>query len=421
MPDVKTEAESGVLTEEKPPEPTPDTTPSQPDKKSKKGRPKKKKAKIKYYDITTENDIRYRGILSYRHLKIIAWLFIILACTGTVLSLYADVAEKHSEYDTAVSVLQFGKDFSVQLLLFAGLATVLNGRSNYKKILITNSVIAFTLAALFILFYERYVMRISTALFGDRTTAMENIDSFLNSGTSNGFFSFNIFIDLTLCTLVMFFLNYSPKKYFQGKKIHIFRAFVIFPIAYEVASVCLKILASTHSVTLPIYLFPFLTTKPPASFLLFIIIARYFNEIEYQFIKHGKTHDDYEAYLKTNHNSFRFAKFVSLSIIIVSAADFILTFIMVLLHLSANGGLQDLGTDRVTEATEQVMEWGFGKTVYLLTIIPAILLFSYTKTHKNKLIDIAVPVLSIIIIVYIFFDGIFSMICEVLRQSSAAA
>lgn len=414
MPDVKTELKSDEAAENAVPELTENAAPKKSDAKSGNAKPKK----IKYYDITAETDIRYKGFLSYRHLKIIGWLFIILSCAGTVLSLYGDVTDTSSKYSSAVSVLRFGRGFSVQFLLFAGLATVLNGKSNYKKILITNTAIAMTLAGLFILVYERYILRIFAALLGGRSAANEKIDSMLDSSTSNGFFSFNIFIDLTLCTLVMFFLNYTPKKYFQGRKIHLFRMLVIFPVAYEITSVCLKILASTHSITLPIYLFPFLTTKPPASFLLFIIIARYFNEMEYQFRKHSKTHEDYEAYLKTNHNSFRFAKFVSLSIIIVSVIDFILMLTVVLLHLYTNGGLENISDDRLTNAVELAISWGFGKTTFLMTIIPVILLFSYTKTHKNKLIDIAVPAVSIMIIGFIFFDGMFSMICEVLKESA---
>lgn len=52
---------------------------------------------------------------------------------------------------------------------------------------------------------------------GSHAAAAESIKEII-AKSSTGFISFNIFIDLTLCTLVMFFINYNPKKYFQGKK-----------------------------------------------------------------------------------------------------------------------------------------------------------------------------------------------------------
>lgn len=377
------------------------------------------RGKRKYYEVTPETDIRFRGFLSYRHLKMIAWLFIVLACTGTVIELYAHTTDSEASYSTLVNILQFGKDFSVPLLLFAGYATVLNGRDNYKKVIIKNIAITLVLAGLFILIYERYVMRACTALLGSREVAEAYIENRLGSATSDGFFSFNIFIDLTLCTLVMFFINYNPKKYFQGWKICIFRGFVLLPIAYEIASVCLKILASTHVLTLPVYVFPFLTTKPPAGFLLFIFIAKYFKELRYKFNKKGKTQEDYEAYLTTNHNSFRFARYVVIMIVIVAIIDILMTILIAALHIIDTGAVDNITAERLAEALHMVEAWGFCETVDMITITPLILLFSYTKVHKNKMLDIVVPIVGVVLVAYVFADGIFGVICELVKESYA--
>ena len=375
------------------------------------------KPKKKYYEVTAADDISYRGFLSYRYLKIIAWVLIVIACLGTVLSIYTFSPGESESYEGIINVMTYGKDLSVPLLLIASFATILNGRGNYIRVLIIHSSVALALAGLFFLIYYRYALHGAEALLGDRDAAKVAVE-FLTGADSKGFFAYNIFIDLTMCTLVMFFINYNPKRFFKGWKIHLFRSMVLLPIAYEIASICLKVLASTHAITLPIAIFPFLTTKPPVSFLIFIVIARYFKDTEYKFLKHGKTHEDYEAYLKTNHNSFRFSRFLIITLIVFVIVDIILLIILAALHLLA-GGHTDITDEMAADALWTVMSWGFGQTTGMLTIAPLLLFFSYTKTHKNKLIDIMIPVFSVALIVLIYADGLFQAICEFMKNPPA--
>ncbi|MBR6102312.1 MAG: hypothetical protein IKP95_07780 [Ruminococcus sp.] len=377
------------------------------------------KPKKKYYEVTAADDISYRGFLSYRYLKIIAWVLIVIACLGTVLSIYAYSTGESESYEGIVSVMTYGKELSVPLLLIASFATILNGRGNYIRVLMIYSSVALALAGLFFLIYYRYALNGAEALLqGDRDAAKIAIESLFTGADSNGFFAYNIFIDLTMCTLVMFFVNYNPKRFFKGWKIHLFRSMVLLPIAYEIASICLKVLASTRAITLPIAIFPFLTTKPPVSFLIFIVIARYFKDTEYKFLKHGKTHEDYEAYLKTNHNSFRFSRFLIITLIVFVIVDIMLLIILAALHLLA-GGHTDITDEMAVDALGTVMSWGFGQTTGMLTIAPLLLFFSYTKTHKNKLLDIMIPVFSVALIVLIYADGLFQSICELMKNPPA--
>ena len=57
---------------------------------------------------------------------------------------------------------------------------------------------------------------------------------------------------------------------------------------------------------------------------MFIFIARYFKEMRHKFGKKGKTQEEYEAYLTTNHNSFRFARYVVVMIIVVALINSII-------------------------------------------------------------------------------------------------
>ena len=50
---------------------------------------------------------------------------------------------------------------------------------------------------------------------------------------------------------------------------------------------------------------------------------------------------------------------------------------------------------------------GFGRSATLLLISPLMLLFSYTRTHKNRLLDSFIPIISIVIIVLVYLEGFF--------------
>jgi hypothetical protein len=53
---------------------------------------------------------------------------------------------------------------------------------------------------------------------------------------------------------------------------------------------------------------------------------------------------------------------------------------------------------------------GFGNAVQLLLMPPFVLLFSYTRTHKNKLIDIFIPIAGIVCILFIYLQGGYQII-----------
>jgi hypothetical protein len=53
---------------------------------------------------------------------------------------------------------------------------------------------------------------------------------------------------------------------------------------------------------------------------------------------------------------------------------------------------------------------GFGNAIQLLLMPPFVLLFSYTRTHKNKLIDIFIPIVGIACILIIYLQGSFQIL-----------
>ena len=164
---------------------------------------KKRRKRRKIDEYTLENDIKYRGPLSYRWLRIFAWLFLILSQIGLLLQLGgrldAGLAEKTLLPATALKMMS---QLMMPLFLIAAFATILNGSKSFKSMLILYGGAALLFYLLFILLHERYVATIVSFVFEvDRAEAVAMIDSFLTVSVSSGYMAFNIFVDLFLCTL----------------------------------------------------------------------------------------------------------------------------------------------------------------------------------------------------------------------------
>ncbi|MCR4779882.1 MAG: hypothetical protein K5876_02160 [Ruminiclostridium sp.] len=399
--------------ETSPEEAAPEDLSSEDKKAGKHRRPKK--------DIFNfEKDIRYRGPLSYRHLKMLGWLCIVLWQAGAAESLMMKVTGAGDSGLSDPGVMGFFSSSALPLLLISLFAFLLKKRGNYKNALIIYGALVFGITGLFVLIYERYILGIAnTVLGGDRADLAARLDALLYStGEYNGFIPFNIFIDVFLCTLVMFFLDYEPKKFFVGKKLAILRALVVLPLTYEVVCIILKVMATDKLISLPMWISPFLTTKPPVSMLMFLSIVRYIKLREKRFFATGRTKEQYKAYLKTNRNSWDFSKHLVLIIIIYSLLDLILMLFFTALHYVAFIGFNnvDVSPEAISESFRHVSKWGFGGTAQLMDLIPIVLLFSYTRSHKMPLIDTAIPVVSVAAIVILYLDTFFVIIQSLLEK-----
>ena len=253
-------------------------------------------------------------------------------------------------------------------------------------------------------------MGLLTAFTGSRENALAVFDQALPN--TKGFFAFNLFLDLFLCTLVMCFLNYTPKKVFTGKKVIIFRLFSILPIAYEAASVTLKILAGMGRIALPVYAYPFLTTKPPMGFVAFVALALFFKSTERKFRKQGKTEEEHGEFLGTRLNSLRFSIYTSVILIITVIIDvIILVAAVVVITLSKN--ITTPTTEDFMPILKIAVSWGFGETLPLLFIAPFMMLYSYNKPPKNKNLDIYITIGGVVLIVFVYLESFYQVLLTV--------
>ena len=358
--------------------------------------------------VTEENDIKFRQPFSYRHLRIFGWIFLVVAQVGIILGL-AGGGGLINTNDTLIAILQSANSLMTPLFIFAAYAQVLTVKDGYRRLLITYALCALGIFAAFVFAFLHYGVGLLNVLSDDWNSSYNAASMFFSFLNSNGAMTFNVFVDLILCTLVMFFINYQPVRRFQGRKIYIFRSLVIVPILLEVASIVIKILGSSRIIIVSPIVIPLLTTKPPVAFLIFIASALFIKVREKYYLKKGKTSEEYRKFLNTNVNRMHFSRFLCFSIVAAVVIDVILFFTISVIHLSlvSDGTITD---EMVEKAVSLAYAAGFGKCIPMLLIIPILAFFDYTKTYKDKLTDILIPLIGVGLLAMVYFEGLFEIL-----------
>ena len=284
---------------------------------------KERTPRTKIHEVTAANDIKYRGPLTFQHLQMMGWLCIVASQAALILNIGSRVDASVLElYQSFGGVLDALSGLSLPLLLIANFAQILDSSDGYKKQLIKNAGASLGVFLFSVFFFNRYIVNALAAMSTNPADAKPALEAMVHVAAPAGFVSFNLFIDLLLCTLVMLFLNYQPKRFFQGKLIYVFRLFTLLPIAYEIVCMVLKVLSAKKSIVLPLWVFPLLPMKPPMTFFLFILLAVFVKLRELRFRRHGKTHAEYQEFLKTNKNSWNLSVFLAIMMVVVSILDF---------------------------------------------------------------------------------------------------
>ena len=375
-----------------------------------------RKNKISIYDRNASNDIRYRGPLSYRHLQIMGWFGISFLVLHTLIELGIMIDPNQPKWVLSLNaVASVVSEFALPLFMFANFAILLDRKMTFKAQLLKFGGLSLLVVILFLLVTEHYILEVGTAIAGDKAGVQAQIDGYFLSRIRTGSLSFNLFVDMFLCTLLLFFLEYTPRKVFTGKKRYLFRMFALIPVVYEAGSLVIRILAYYGMISPPLIVYPLLTTKPPMSFVLFVILVLFIKIREFRFRKRGKTKQEYMEFTKTRLNSLQFSVFSSIMILVTGVIDLILligfsAFDIVVKNMDH--------LEQVENASEQALEemsmvsargvtgWGIGLHSTMIFIIPIILLFSYTRNHKNPKADIAIPIGGILLAVFVGIEGL---------------
>lgn len=382
------------------------------------GHRRTRKPKKRFHELTIHDDIKYLGPLSYREFKILGWFCIVLAQAATLITLAGKVNSDFAlKMATRSSIISAISSLSLPLLLFSNFAIILSNHKSYRKQLITNGGMVIGIFLVFILFFHHFILGTYAGLIRDPKAAKDSMNAVIRSATTEkGFFAFNIFVDLFLCTCFMFFLNHRPQKVFTGRKIIIFRLFALLPILYEIGSIYLKWLSSGNQIRIPFILYPLLTVKPPMTFVVFILLAMFVKIREWRFLRNGRTHEEYQEFLSTNRNSLNFSVYAAIILIVMGIVDLIIAVIIPAFQ-SGMQAVAQAGTTTMEDFEsslasniQRMLAIGFGESVPLILLAPFMLLFSYTRKRRFPEYDPLIPVAAVILIVLLFFQGIYQTV-----------
>lgn len=380
---------------------------------SEKESKEKKKVSIRgknIHEVNAKNDISFTPPLSYRHFRVFAWICLALAGLGQLFLIGGRMNVTLATNTAGLANFLHGASSLVTpLFLIASFSVILTAKNGYKRLIIMYTGLSILFYLLFILIHQYYIVGMLKALGLDYDMANAMTNLVLAVFLKNGYLAFNIFIDLLLCVLVTFFLNYTPSKHFQGKKIAIFRAFVALPIIYELGSLALKFLASGSVIELSPFVFPLLTTKPPLAFFVFIALAIFMGNRRRHFIKKGLNDKQYKEFLDTNVNKLHFSIFLSSSIFVAAILDFILALFLTIFIASGMGEAVE-GEEQIASALSVVNSYGIGNCIPMILLIPVVMLFDYRKQYKNNLPDIIIPVAGIALLLITYIEGGFEII-----------
>jgi hypothetical protein len=377
-------------------------------------------AKVAWNQHPLKDDIAYRGPLSYRHFKVIGWLLFVTSMLIPALKLAASMDSGLEQMLVVpLGIMESVAPLSVTFLLVADFSRLLVEK-DYQKQMLINGGAALGLIVVTEALYHRYVVGSVDAFVQNRSETLGMCDAVFSSLNPSGFIAFNVFVDLFLCTCVMFFLNYEPTKYLTGENRKWFRSLVILPVVFELGCLWLKLAASSGSFHVPISVFPFLTTKPPMMFFAFCALIFYEARHEEHFCAGGRTHEEYVAYLGTNRNSWQFAKVATVVFLVAGLIDTIAVASTLQGDWDAN-----IRYVRTLSKADQ-LQWyyslvdkyvnaGFGGAADLVFFAPLMLLFNYMKTYKNTAVELAIPVVAITVLLILYLEGALFAIGEIGR------
>lgn len=334
---------------------------------------------------TNPVDIKYRGPLSYRYLRIIGWICFAI---GQLTALYGVFSKLGWEFlpnvgtQTFVSSISY---FATPLFIVAAFGLILSGKKTFKQMIILYTALYIVLGVGLNIFYYRYML----GIFHSHEAADAVVSNF-------GFIvKLNVFGDLLAFCLFHYFINYTPKKYFKGKWIIIFRLFAILPALFVAASYLVKVLAYYEVIgDVPFFVVPFLATKPPLALLIFAFLSIWIKYRENLFKSLGLTKKEHDAYIKTNRNSLSISVTLSILIGIAGVFEVILVAIM-------------FATLSTEWAYYHIICLDIGETIPLILIIPFIMLYSYTRVHKDGPIDVLVPMIGVGMTVVVYAEVIY--------------
>jgi len=343
------------------------------------------------------------------HLRIFAWGFMVLSQMGSIMCFFGliqtifqsmntkDVSSSAtnpplSPLYTAGFYFSFLQYCMMPLILIANFSEVFRDRKTMISSLRMYGGGTIGVFLVFLFVYLRYAVRLLMRITGlPFSAASAIVDGFL-SRLFTSFRQLNFFVDLFICSLIAFFILYKPKKFFQGKKIHIFRSFVIIPFLWSIVGYILLGLNKEGTV-IPGPFLTLLPLKPPMFLLAYTCLVLYLKKKERHFFKSGKPEEEYDKEFLSPQSVKSFSVFASVTLGMCSLIDLIIIF---------------------ADSNETLQRIGFGDSSLMFLVIPIIIFFDFSKGLKNSLTSVIIPVVAVVLIVVMWIEAIYWLLADVI-------
>ena len=358
--------------------------------------------RLKRRGVAGGDDIRYQGPFSYRAFQILGWLCLLLSVAVAIFAMMKN-PEAGAGQGMAWRLISGVARMPALLLLIAGISRIMRDRGEYKQQLLTYLGLAGIVAACAGIIYQHTVLAALDRLFVEPEMVLPKLEEAFANFSGSGFLAFNVFIDIFLCILIFFFVNVRPRHIFTGKWVLILRAYAALPVIYALICMWLKYQATSKNIVLPFWCFPILTTRPVTVYGLFLFLAIYIKKKETIFCDHGHTLKECRESLETRRNSLRFGIILAITMAVLAIMDNLLQY-----------GAAQLLFKRMAPADVNALAWGLqaaknigfgGDSIAMLILAPFMLLYSFNRVPRWRIISILAPVVAIVLIVLLILGS----------------
>lgn len=336
--------------------------------------------------LLSKKDIKYRGIFSYRTLKLLGFLLMIFSQVFIAYSFVNKIIALPETTLTFLNVLEIASVFALPMFLAANFCIIMSSKNKIKRYLIVYSITAILIYLTIVLIYYRYLYGAAYAITQDAETAT-NIANSISDKLFGGMVNYNVFIDLSLFSMFFFFLFYNPKKQLSKKGMTVFRWCSLIPVVFAVVAFVLYALNFMQYLELPMAVLALLPCRSLTVYIIMFVIALAIKWRKHTFYSWGGTKEEYANYLQTKRNSLEVSVMSSIIVFVLCILDLVLVLIVPHLFL-----------------------FGFGTTWYMIAIVPFLFLLSYSRQPKYKSIDYALPALFIISCIIVYLEAVMYVI-----------
>lgn len=340
------------------------------------------KRKRKIAKLLAKKDIKYRGPLSYRSVRILGFVFLILAQAVLCYSFVKKFISMPQWTDGMFNFFEIISAFSLPMFLMVNFTIIMSSKKKIINYLITYTALALMIYLGIIFVYYRYLNGICVSISDTFEEGVALADTIAKQ-VFGKVINYNIFVDLSLFSLFFFFFFYSPKKIKTKKGILWFRLCSIIPLLIAVTSFIIYGHYFIGDLNLPVALLAIMPCRSIGIYAIFVVISFTIKLRKYLFIKWGGSEEQYEIYARSSRSSFEVSVFSAITIVVVSILD--LSLLLIYPRLLLNG---------------------VGLTAYMIFIAPILFLFSYTRVPKKSAFDTYLPFIAFGIIAICYLEAI---------------